>query len=228
MPVSLYRVARDGTREPLAVEIANPTSIARAPDGDLYVSSRFEGNVYRLTPNDEVELFATELGVPTGLAFGVDGRLFVGDRSGSVMRVSPDRHVEVFASLPASVAAFHLAVGPDNCLYVAAPTLSSRDAIYRITPDRHIDTYCEDIGRPQGMAFDAEGRLYVVEALAGAAGLYRLDVTAGAPHPTLLLTAPSLVGVTFDPAGGLVLASNETLWRLDVSLRPLPSFSPLA
>jgi hypothetical protein len=39
----------------------------------------------------------------------------------------------------------------------------------------------------------------------------------------LVVTAPSLVGVTFDPAGGLVLASADTIWRLDCPLRPYRS-----
>ena len=48
VPAPLYRVTRDGVREPVAVEIANPTSLALGPDGALYVSSRFEGTVYRV------------------------------------------------------------------------------------------------------------------------------------------------------------------------------------
>jgi sugar lactone lactonase YvrE len=216
VPVPLYRVSRDGAREPVAVDLANPTSIALGPDGLMYISSRFEGQVHRLTADDRVELYATELGTATGLAFGRDGSLFVGDRSGTVLRVSPDRHVDTFATLPASVAAFHLAFGPDECLYVTAPTLATHDALYRITPDRLVDVVCESFGRPQGLAFDRDGMLYVADALAGSAGLYRVDVRSKAPVPELVLSAPSLVGVAFDPGGGLVVAGSDTVWRLDV------------
>ena len=218
--VPLYRVGADGAREPIAVEIANPTSMALGPDGALYISSRFEGQVYRLLDDDRMELFATELGTATGLAFGPDGSLFVGDRSGSILRVSRERQVENFATIPGSVAAFHLAMGPDGCLYVAAPTLSTHDVIYRITPDRLVDVVNTNLGRPQGIAFDSTGHLFVVEALAGAAGLYRVDVNAARPEAELVLSAPSLVGVAFDPAGGLIVASSETVWRLDCSLKP--------
>lgn len=221
VPVPLYRVRADGLREPIAVELPNPTSLVLGPDGAMYVSSRFEGHVYRLTADDRVELFAADLGVSTGLAFGRDGSLYVGDRSGTIFRVRPDRQVETFATLPSSVAAFHLAFGPDDYLYVAAPTLASHDPIYRISPDRLIDTVCDGFGRPQGLAFDADGQLYVADALAGESGLYRLDPAASTPAPELILSAPALVGVAFDPEGGLVLASNDTVWRLDVPLRPL-------
>jgi sugar lactone lactonase YvrE len=226
VPVPLYRIGLDGVREPLAVEVANPTSLALGPDGMVYISSRFEGHVHRLMADDRVELYATELGVPTGLAFASDGALFVGDRSGSILRVSPERQVETFASLPASVAAFHLAYGPDGCLYATAPTLATHDPVYRITPDRLVDVVCDGFGRPQGLAFDSSGALYVADALAGNAGLYRIDLAAKQPKPELVLGAPMLVGVAFDPHGGLILASNDTVWKLDVDLKPFAAPLP--
>ena len=213
--VPLYRIGRDGVKEALAIEIGNPTSLALGPDGLIYVSSRFDGHVYRLQPGDRVERYATDLGVATGLAFSPDGDLFVGDRSGTIFRVRPDRQVETFATLPSSVAAFHLAYGPDNCLYVTAPTLATHDALYRITPDRLVDPVTEAFGRPQGLAFDTTGMLYVVDALAGSAGLFRVDVTTPTPVPELVVAAGALIGVAFDPAGATVLNSNDTVWQLD-------------
>jgi sugar lactone lactonase YvrE len=220
VPVPLYRFSADGAREPLALEVGNPTSLALGPDGAMYISSRFDGQIYRLTSGDHVEPFIAEVGVPTGLAFGTDGSLFIGDRSGSILRVTASKQVETYASLPASVAAFHLAHGPDGNLYVSAPTLSTHDPLYRITPERLIDVVCEDFGRPQGLAFDSTGMLYVVDALAGGSGLFRLDVTQTKPVPELVVAAHSLVGVAFDPAGGVILASNDTVWKLDVDLKP--------
>jgi sugar lactone lactonase YvrE len=219
-PVPLYRVGPDGVREPIAVEIANPTSMARGPDGSIYVSSRFDGQVYRLTPDLRAELFATDLGVATGLACAPDGTLYVGDRTGNILRVSAGqsgesaRHVEAYASIPASVAAFHLALGPDGSLYVTAPTLASHDVVYRVTPAREVQTVCGGFGRPQGLAFDASGALFVADALAGGAGLYRVDVREAVPVPELVIAAPHLVGVAFAPQGGMVLASSDTVWRI--------------
>ena len=214
--VPLYRVGRNGVREPLSVEIANPTSLALGRDGSMFVSSRFDGQVYRVTDDDRAEVYASDLGVATGLAFATDGTLYVGDRSGSIFRVSTDRRVENVATLPASVAAFHLAYGPDDCVYISAPTLATHDAVYRLSPTGSVGVVTRAFGRPQGLAFDASGALYVVDALAGASGLYRLNIGDESPEPTLMVTAPSLVGVAFDPLGGLVLTSGDTVWRLDV------------
>ena len=58
----------------------------------------------------------------------------------------------------------------------------------------------------------------VVEALAGSNGLYRVRPDGSAE---LIAAGQSLVGVAFDPAGGLVLTSNDTAYRLDVPIRPL-------
>jgi sugar lactone lactonase YvrE len=218
--VPLYRIGPDGVRESIAAEIANPTSMALGPDGSIYVSSRFEGQVFRLTADLRAELFATDLGVATGLACAPDGTLYVGDRSGTILRISAGqsgesaRHVEAYASIPASVAAFHLALGPDGSLYVTAPTLASHDVVYRVTPAREVQIVCGGFGRPQGLAFDASGVLFIADALAGGAGLYRVDVREAAPVPELVIAAPHLVGVAFDPRGGMVLASHDTIWRI--------------
>jgi sugar lactone lactonase YvrE len=212
VPVSIFRVRPNGTRETFSSGIVNPTSMAIDPDGHLYVSSRFEGMVYRVSLDGSVAPFAKDLGVACGLAFAPDGSLFVGDRSGTIFKVDRAGRAEAFATLPPSVAAFHLALAPDGVVYVSAPTLSTYDAIYRIAPDGTVGVRDERFGRPQGIAFDAHGTLFVVEALAGSSGLYRLASAAGAPE--LVLAGPSLIGVAFDPRGGYVVCSNDTAYRL--------------
>ncbi|MBI3490615.1 MAG: SMP-30/gluconolactonase/LRE family protein [Acidobacteria bacterium] len=211
VPVSIFRVRPNGTRESFSSGIVNPTSMAIGPDDRLYVSSRFEGTVYRVAPNGSVESFATDLGVACGLAFTPDGALLVGDRSGTIFRVDRDGKTTTVATLPASVAAFHLAVGPDRALYVTGPTLSSYDALYRIDSGGTVTTRHTGFGRPQGLAFDARGTLFVVEALAGASGLYRIPSQG---DPEMVLAGPGLVGVAFDTLGTLVVSSNDTAYRL--------------
>ena len=211
VPVSIFRVTPNGTRETFSSGIVNPTSMAIDPDDRLYVSSRFEGTVYRVGADGSVESYATDLGVACGLAFAPDGTLYVGDRSGTIFRVDRAGHAEAFATLPASVAAFHLALGPGGVLYVTGPTLSSYDALYRVDPDGTVTTRYASFGRPQGLAFDSGGTLFVVDALAGASGVYRVPA---AGDPELVLAGPGLVGVAFDGQGVAVVASNETAYRL--------------
>ena len=211
VPVSVFRVRPNGTRESFSSGIANPTSMAIGPSGQLFVSSRFEGSVFRVESDGAATLYATDLGVACGLAFGPDGTLYVGDRSGTIFRVDPDGRSAAFTTLPASVAAFHLAMSPHGVLYATGPTLSPYDALYQIAPDGTVTTRHAGFGRPQGLAFDALGSLFVVEALAGSSGLYRVPPEG---DPELVLSGPGLVGVAFDAWGTLVVASSDTAYRL--------------
>jgi sugar lactone lactonase YvrE len=209
-PVSIFRVTPAGSREPFASGIVNATSMALGPDEQLYVSSRFEGSVYRVGADGQHEQVASDLGVACGLAFDDDGDMYVGDRSGTIFRVRGGRPT-AFATVPSSIAAFHLAMSPEGELFVSAPTLGSYDHIYRINRQGNVRAIPAPLGRPQGLAFSPEGRLHVVDALAGASGLYRFDDPDGPPE--LVVAGNGLIGVAFGPNGELVVASNETAYR---------------
>ncbi len=78
-------------------------------DGTLHLTSRYEGTLYRVTPFKEAETVAEDLGVATGLAFDSRGDAYIGDRSGTIHRVNEIGEARPFASLEASVSAYHLA-----------------------------------------------------------------------------------------------------------------------
>ena len=209
-PVSIFRVTRDGTREPFVSGIVNATSMAFGPDGHLYVSSRFEGAVYRIDEAGAQEQVASDLGVACGIAFDRDGLMYVGDRSGTIFRVR-DGEASAFATVPASVAAFHLAMSVDQELFVTAPTLNAYDYVYRIDRDGRVRSLPSPLGRPQGLAFAPDGTLHVIDALAGVSGVYRFADLDGTPE--LVVTGGALVGIAFGPQGEVVVASNETAYR---------------
>jgi sugar lactone lactonase YvrE len=210
-PVSIFRIDADGTREPFTSGITNATSMAFGPDGQLYVSSRFEGEVRRINADGTHERVADNLGVACGIAFDADGWMYVGDRSGTIFRVR-DGQGTAFATLPPSIAAFHLAMSPEGELFASAPTLGASDVIYRISRLGAVQALPVSLGRPQGLAFAPDGTLYVVDALAGASGLYRVSLDRS---PELVVTAGALVGVAFGPQGELAVSSNETAYYFD-------------
>lgn len=219
-PVTIFIVRPDGTREPFVSDVPNPTSLAFNRDGELFVSSRFDGSVYRVTADGRATLHASELGIACGVAFSPEGALYVGDRSGSILRVDDQGRTETFATLAPSVAAFHLAFGPDGALYVTAPTLGPSDSVYRIASDGRPSMWATGFGRPQGLAFDAAGQLYVVDALAGASGVYRLR--PGNPDEReLMLSGGALIGLAFDPHGGIAVATADSVYRLAVGIQGL-------
>ena len=211
-PVSVFRVTPEGSREPFVSGIVNATSLAIGPDGHLYVSSRFEGAVYRVKADGSHEQVAADLGVACGLTFDDDGSMYVGDRSGTIFRVREGK-ATAFATLPASVAAFHLAMSGDGELFVSGPTLGTYDHIHRISRDGEVRTVPTPFGRPQGLAFSPDGALHVIDALAGASGLYRFASLDS--EPELIVSGGSLIGVAFGPNGELVVASNESVYRFE-------------
>jgi sugar lactone lactonase YvrE len=211
-PVSIFRVTPDGTRESFASGIVNATSLAFGPDRRLYVSSRFEGSVYRVSADGSHEQVASDLGVACGIAFGDDGAMYVGDRSGTIFRTH-DARATPFATIPPSVAAFHLAMSPQQELFVTGPTLNAYDHVYRIGRDGAVRTLPYSLGRPQGLAFGPDGMLYVVDALSGVSGVYRFADPEGTPE--LVVSGTGLVGIAFGPAGEMVVTSNETAYRFE-------------
>src|SRR5438093_128189 len=172
-PVSIYKITPRAAVTPFVTDIMNATGLAFSLTGDLFVSSRFEGNVYRVTPSGHTETFIEGMGIATGIAFDRDGNLYVGDRSGSIFKISSSKEIFVFATLEPSIAAYHLAFGFDDYLYVAGPTTSSFDSIYRISPSGTVDRFFTGLGRPQGLAFDIEGTLYAVASYRGRRGIFR-------------------------------------------------------
>jgi hypothetical protein len=220
-PVAVYRIDLNYNMKPFASDIMNATGLAFDRAGTMYISSRYDGVVYQATTAGTVSTFVEGMGVATGLAFDPDENLYVGDRSGTVFKISRQRQIYVFATLEPSIAAYHFAFGSDGYLYVTGPTTSSFDSVHRISPHGEVETYYRGLGRPQGLAFDAEDRLYVAASLGGRRGVVRFDHDR---RPELFLSGPGIVGLAFTPSRSLAVCTNNALYRVDVGIagRPLP------
>src|SRR5919199_1338825 len=212
--------SRDGQRSALSGvsgEITNPTGIAFDALGQMYVTSRLDGTVYRVTPFHEVVPFARNLGVATGLAFDSVGRMYVGDRTGTIHRVNGRGEADVWALLEPSVAAYHLAFGPDDYLYVTGPTVSSHEAVQRIDRDGRASVFFKGLGRPNGLAFDREGNLYVAASYRGRRGVIR--IAPDGRDARLVVAGMNVVGLAFSAAGDMVVATNETVYSLQLGIK---------
>ena len=107
-----------------------------------------KGSSIRFRPAGNMAVYVEGMGVATGIVFDQDGNLYVGDRSGTVFKISRNRQIYVFATLEPSIAAYHLAFGPDDYLYVTGPTTSSFDSVHRISRDGHVETFLSRTGPP--------------------------------------------------------------------------------
>ncbi len=216
VPVSLFRIGSDGELTELSGEIPNPTSIAFDQGGRMFVTSRLEGTVYRVTPPKEVVEFASDLGIATGLAFNRDGEMFVGDRSGTIYRVNEIGEARAWATLEPSVSAYHLAFGPDDFLYVTGPTVCSFDEIIRFNEDGEPSIFFRGLGRPQGLAFDRDGNLYVAASLRGRRGIVRISRDGGKAE--IVVAGMNLVGLAFSANGEMVVATNDSVYTLRLGI----------
>jgi sugar lactone lactonase YvrE len=220
-PVSIVRVSPDGRGTPFVTGILNATGLAFNPDGDLFVTSRAEGNVYRIDPSGESTVYAEGMGVATGAVFDAAGNLFVGDRSGTIFKIDPERKIFVYATLESSPAAYHLAVNAEGVLFVTAPSLNSNDAIWVIDTHGQAAVWYRGLGRPQGLALSKDGDVYVAACLHGRRGLVRITPAGEA---SLVLAGPNLIGVAFSPLGTTVLTTHEAVYDVDLGVEGLALF----
>jgi sugar lactone lactonase YvrE len=220
-PVSIVRITPDGRGMPFVTGILNATGLAFNPEGELFVTSRAEGAVYRIDAGGEFTQYVEGMGVATGAVFDRDGNLFVGDRSGTIFKINTDRQIFVHATLEPSVAAYHLAVDAEGTLYVTAPSLSSNDVIWAIDPHGETRVWYRGLGRPQGLALSADGDIYLAACLQGRRGLVRVTASGQA---SLAVACANLVGVAFSPLGTTVLATNEAIYDVDLGVEGLNLF----
>jgi len=220
VPVAIYKIDTNYNVKPFLAEMTNATAITFDRAGQMYVSSRFDGTVYRVAPNGTMSTYAEGMGVATGIAFDPAENLYVGDRSGTIFKIGKDRQIFVFATIEPSVSAYHLAFGPHGDLFVTGPTTSSFDSVYKIDAHGSVSTFFRGLGRPQGLAFDVEGNLYVAASLSGKRGIVRISPDAKA---SLEVAGQGLVGLAFAPGRSAILATTSAVHRLlwDVQGAPL-------
>lgn len=221
VPVPVYAIDAAGKTRSVMTDIMNPTGLAFNHAGELFISSRYDGSVYRVDERGEKKVFAEGMGVATGIAFDGEGSLYVGDRSGTIFKINRSGETFVFATLEPSVSAYHLAFSPEGDLYVSGPSTSSFDAIHRVNPRGEVSQWFRGLGRPQGIAFDVHGNLYVAASYAGKRGIVRITPDL---KPALALSGPAIVGFAFGPGKTAFVATTNSIYRLAMGVEGMPLF----
>jgi sugar lactone lactonase YvrE len=219
VPVSIFKIDTNYTVKPFVAEMMNATAIAFDRQGQIYASSRHDGAVYRVAQNGTLTTFVEGMGIATGLAFDKNQNLYVGDRSGTIFKISRDGQMFVFATLEPSVSAYHLAFNSQGDLFVTGPTTSSFDAVHKIDPQGTVRTFYRGLGRPQGLAFDVNGNLYVAASLAGKRGIVKITPEGKA---NLEVAGHGLVGLAFAPGRSVILATTDAIHHLSWNIQGLP------
>jgi len=219
VPVSIFKIDTNYNVKPFLSEMMNATSIAFDREGQMYVSSRHDEAVYKVAPNGTVSTYAEGMGVATGIAFDAAENLYVGDRSGTIFKIARDRQIFVFATLEPSVSAYHIAFGPLGDMFVTGPSTSSYDCVYKVDPHGTVSVFYRGLGRPQGLALDVEGNVYVAASLAGKRGIVKITPQGKA---NLEVSGQGLVGLAFAPGKSAILATNSAVHHISWNIQGLP------
>src|ERR1700687_619952 len=185
------------------------TNPALDADGNIYVT--FSGSrgqkvpvaIFKIDTNYNVKPFLAEMTNATAIAFDRVGQMYVSSRfDGTVYLVAPNGTMYTYAEGMG---------GPGGDLFVTGPTTSSFDAVHKIDSHGSVSTFYRGLGRPQGLAFDIDGNLYVAASLSGKRGIVRLTPDAKA---SLEVAGPGLVGLACAPGKSAVLATTGAVHHL--------------
>ena len=90
------------------------------------------------------------------------------------------------------------------------------EAVHRVDEDGRASVFFRGLGRPQGLAFDREGFLYVAASYRGRRGIIRITPGGGAAE--LAVAGMNVVGLAFSAGGDMVVATNEAVYSLPLGI----------
>lgn len=164
----IYRATPEGAQSIFATGIGDPNAILVRADGSLLVSDDATADIYAVTPTGAVSLFTTAVSHPNGMVLSDDGRsLYVARIFHTIRPVVFDNTV------------WAIRLDDDGKPHASAPRL-----VFSTDPG----------GGNDGLAIDAQGRIYVSTPVTGK--LWRYDP---ATEQTVLIAAgmPGIAGLAF-------------------------------
>jgi sugar lactone lactonase YvrE len=91
--------------------------------------------------------------------------------------------------------------------------------VYKVDPHGSVSVFYRGLGRPQGLAFDADGNLYLAASLTGKRGIVKITPDAKA---SLEVSGQGLVGLAFAPGKSAILATNNAVYHISWNIQGLP------
>jgi len=222
-------------------QLVNPSGLAIAPDGTMYIADRNQHRIRKVDPDGTISTFATGLNSPEDVTLAPDGSLYIADTwSHRILWVSPDGlSITIVAGSgvkgfcgdggPAEDACLFapagIAVGPDGSLYIAD---KENNRIRKVGPNGIITTivgtgtkgYSGDGGLateaqlnwPSGVAIGTDGTLFVSDH--GNKAVRRIGVNGIITTPATYDTG-YFQDIDISDEGNLYVAANGLAIRVE-------------
>ena len=219
VPVSLFKIDTNYAVKPFLSNLMNATSIAFDREGQMYVSSRHDGTVYRVAPNGTMSSYAEGMGVATGIAFDREQNLYVGDRSGTIFKIA-QRPPDLRICYPRTQR-LRLSSRFQSCRRSLC-NRTNHIQLRRGAPDRHAwhgHKLLSWSGTPAGPCFRQRWQSLRGRFPAGKRGIVKITPDGKA---SLEVAGQNLVGLCFAPGRSAVLATTGAVHHLSWNISGLP------
>ena len=95
---------------------------------------------------------------------------------------------------------------------------SARRVAGNLVPqDGETDIFFKGLGRPQGLAFDRDGNLYVAAAFRGRRGIVR--ISPDGDDAKLVVAGVNLIGLAFSATGEMAVVSIDSVYSLSTQIK---------
>ncbi|HEY9899104.1 MAG TPA: SMP-30/gluconolactonase/LRE family protein [Pantanalinema sp.] len=163
----------------LSVLLGNPSSVAEAPNGDLYITDSSLNTVWKLSNGalSPLNTGAYTLKYPLGVTVAASGDIYIADTQNDRILLVSGETTTIAAGSNEGIARPHsLALDAAGNLYIAN---TNKDQILKRGADGTIATVnAGSLNRPNGIALDASGNLYIADYYNNR--IVKVDTTSGA------------------------------------------------
>lgn len=202
----VFRRAPDGSLTligtlPVAL---TPVDLALGADGTVWVLAS-DNTIYGFRPDGSTLSRPTGLTLSRSLALDAQGNFLVTTGSVALARVSPTGEATILARNGLS--------GPVDAVAEGDGLLVSNyldNTISRVSADGALTPAYEGLSRPQGLARDAQGNLYVANS--GTNSIVRIDADGIANTYATDIPSPAFLGLM--DTGDLLATSGNTVYRV--------------
>jgi sugar lactone lactonase YvrE len=87
----------------------------------------------------------------------------------------------------------------------------------RVDRSGEASVFYRGLGRPQGLAFDRDGNLYVAASLRGRRGIVR--ISADGREAQMAVAGMNVIGLAFGASGEMAITTNDAVYSVPLGIQ---------